>query len=100
MATHHVFIFNAGGEYRVRPAAAVLDKTLKIRNITAETAILMFPAGFIAEGDVHTMQGGDKKTFTFTAAAKDAFPYTVTIVKSGQLVPAMGESEPVIIIDP
>ena len=100
MATHNVFIFCAGSEYRVRPAAAVLDKSLKIRNITPDTAILMFPAGFIVEGDTQTMSGGDKKTFNFTAAAKDSFTYSVTIVKNGQLIQAKGDSEPVIIIDP
>jgi hypothetical protein len=100
MAQHDVFIVNVGGEYRVRPAVAAVEKTLKIRNVTTETAVLIFPAGTIAEGDLQTMQPGDKKKFTIGANAKDSIGYTVAVAKNGVLIPAKGESEPVIIIDP
>ena len=100
MARHDVFIVNIGGEYRVRPAVAAVDKTLKIRNVTTETAILMFQPGTIDDGDLQPMKPGEKKTFTISAAAKDSIPYTVAVVKNGALIPAKGESEPVLIIDP
>jgi hypothetical protein len=97
---HDVYIVNVGGEYRVRPAVAAVEKTLKIRNVTAEPAVLMFPPNIIVEGDVQTLQPREKKTFNIVATAQDAVAYSVFVSKNGEAIIATGESGPRLIIDP
>jgi len=98
---HDVYIVNVGGEYRVRPAVAAVEKTLKIRNVTSEPAVLMFPPGTILEGDLQTVQPLQKNvTFTIAPTAKDTVSYTVALAKNSELIPAKGESGPTLIIDP
>jgi hypothetical protein len=105
---HNIFIIEAAGEYRVRPAVAVVEVPpykLKIRNMTQYTAVLVFPNDFLLAGTnpIQYITSGEKLELdltNFTADKPVRFQYSVVISKEGEVVPATGESAPSVIVDP
>jgi hypothetical protein len=111
---HDVYIIEVEGEYRVRPAVAMIKKStnkLKVRNMTDSTAALVFPSGFLdasnqiialAGQEIITVDGKDKLSVDLiqNIDVDKHYQYSVLVNKDGQLVPAKGESAPLIIVDP
>jgi hypothetical protein len=112
---HDIFIFEAAGEFRVRPAVAVVEmpplRPLKIRNMTRHTVVVVFPPGVLAAGSdlvqhiIPAAQPGPDDVLTvnlfgFPTGIPVRFQYSVSIYVNGELVPAKGESAPSVIVDP
>ena len=105
---HDIYIIEVEGEYRVRPAVAVVDGSpnkLKIRNMTQYTAVLVFPNDFLLAGTnpIQYITSGEKLELDltdFTDGIPVRFQYSVVISKEGEVVPATGESAPSVIVDP
>jgi hypothetical protein len=110
-----VYILQAGREYRVRPAVTMIDRgrdnpqalKLDVRNLTDKSVVIVFPQGLLGPNQrVETLEPkgaaghGDELHLPIDGQSKDAYPYSVAIATSEGLVPAKGESDPVIIIDP
>ena len=100
---HDIYIIEVAGEFRVRPAVAMVDgstKKLNIRNLTGYAATLVFPLGFLAgDQEVFSIASMDKKPADLMQNLDGQFQYLVVINKNGELVPAKGESAPSVIVD-
>jgi len=104
---YDIYIIEAGGEYRVRPAVAMVEgsggggvKPLKIRNVTGHTTILAFPPNFIVQQDIVTIGSKGTATVNLVQGLDGNYPYSVVVCKNGELLPAKGESGPSVIVDP
>ena len=101
-----VYIIEAGGEYRVRPAVAMVEgsgggaaKQLKIRNVTGQTVILCFPLNFIVGQEIVTLGGKGTASVNLVQGLDGNYPYSVVVSKGGDLLAAKGESGPSVIVD-
>ena len=99
---YDIYVVEVGGEYRVRPAVAAIEKAKKlgIRNTTAHKVIIVLP-GIIA-GDYQTLgphESTPEPGLALTGEAK-AHGYKVIVQVGDNLVLASGESDPILIIDP
>jgi hypothetical protein len=108
---HDIYIIEMEGEYRVRPAVAMIDgntKKLKIRNLTEEKVHLFFPSNFLTAvyQDSVTLDKKQSKDADIVDKNLDGsslnvhVQYSVVINKNGVLIPAKGESAPSVIVDP
>jgi hypothetical protein len=122
---HDIYIVEAGGHYRVRPAAWSVnpkkknssDKAIEllIRNMTKCKVIVAFPdivdmtvAGAATEFALQPVGATnpakdrlDRRIVPLKSDTNaDCYPYSVFVVTSTGTVQAVGESEPVVIIDP
>jgi hypothetical protein len=122
---HDVYIIEAGGGYRVRPAAFSVDPKranpkvaieLLIRNLTPFKVVITFPdivddTDPNESADVILLKVGTKEAGTNKpldshpvklkeAIDPGAYPYSVVVLTKGGPVAAIGDSEPVVIIDP
>jgi hypothetical protein len=112
---HDIYVLEADGEFRVRPAVAIVqggkDKRLRIRNLTEYLAFLVFPNGPLdaAESQTQSVQAKgtvgqagkvDRVTLSIDQNADGDYDYQVFVLKNGTAVPAKGESGPKIIVDP
>lgn len=126
---HDIYIMKVGNEYRVRPAVWSTDgqkatgkqhAEMKIRNLTAETVTVVLPnilfsgepRSFLLEPagtpppaplqpgadppDIRTVKLASRAS----GAAGGAYPFSVLMMTSTGVVQAVGESEPILIIDP
>jgi hypothetical protein len=108
---HDIYIIEVAGEYRVRPAVAVIDgstKKLKIRNLTEEKVHLFFPPNFLTAVYQDSVTLDKKKSKDADIVDKNLdgtsldvyLEYLVVINKNGVLIEAKGESAPSVIVDP
>ena len=104
---HDIYIIEVAGEFRVRPAVAMINKStkkLKIRNLTDYTAVLYFPLGFLENNKESDSIAKNTKDmfFNLDPGLDDSRPYqySVLINKNGVLIEAKGESAPSVIVDP
>ena len=105
-----VYIVKVGTEYRVRPAIAAVQgqtqgnakQNVVFRNATDDSVTIIFPTGTMDKAeDVKVVAKRAVATFTLADVAEvTAVSYMVFASSGGALIPAKGESEPVIIIDP
>jgi hypothetical protein len=105
-----VYILPATGGYRVRPAVTAIDgkrkgadqaPVLDVRNLTGKKVTITFPpplADPVREVSIDVPAGG-KASQPLIKNLDGAYPYRVE-VQTTPTVSAMGESDPVIIIDP
>ena len=106
---HDIYIIEtSSGEFRVRPAVAMIDKNankLKIRNLTGYTARLTCPPGFLNNiyhpGDKVSV-GGRTSAAPILNDLDGYYEYLVEIDTdgAGAWVEAIGESAPSVIVDP
>jgi hypothetical protein len=113
---HNIYIIEVGGEFRVRPAVAMVegskagvDKDLSIRNTTDYPAIVVFKSGFTKNSDVVELMpkqkppvvGQDVKIVQLSHLNDEGhYFYDVMIRKGVDLIQAIGESKPSVIVDP
>lgn len=107
----------AAGEFRVRPAVAMVEgsktavniKELSIRNTTDYSAIVIFPSGFTKDSDIIDLMpkqnppaiDQDVKSVKLNHLKNNGhFYYDVMIRKGVDLIQAIGESKPSVIVDP
>jgi hypothetical protein len=106
MPRHDVFIFKdeEKGEFRVRPAVVVKEKStkekstdLKVRNFSDHTATVTFENGGARPG---TLAIGSRKGDKFqVGSTPGVYEYKVMVETPGGPVEAVGESGPKMIID-
>lgn len=117
---HDIYILKEGNEYRVRPAVWSYDgqgnPTVKFRNLTTEKVLLVLPADVVDNvADCrHELEPKTHRTlsnWTLNLKKKDPNPpasewmgethhYLAIVFALTGMVSAVGESEPIIIIDP
>lgn len=111
---HDIYIIKVGSEYRVRPAVWSYDgkanSSVRFRNLTDESVLLGLPQGLVtADADrSHHLDGQadlsksvwELKLKTKATGAPESHRYAVVVDTSQGFVTAVGESEPIIIIDP
>ena len=99
-----VYIIEVAGDYRVRPAVAMIDgatRKLNIRNLTGHTAFLVFPRNFLINNqEVISVTGNIPVPANLAQGLDGHYTYSVVISKNGVLVAAQGESAPSVIVDP
>jgi len=104
-----VYVVKVGSEYRVRPAVAAVKGrtagvkgTVTFRNTTDDPITVIFPANTMENG-ADSQNIGRKLDATFTlehVVDVKTVSYMVIVSRGTELIPAKGESEPVLIIDP
>ena len=116
-ADRDVYIVKVGNEYRVRPAVAAVKgqllgahpATVQFRNASDETILVLLPSTVSAPAPPVEIPSGDEASIPLLdlpapLPGKKALPLAVTygvyVRKGTELIPAKGESEPVLIIDP
>ena len=86
-----------------KPPAAMIHNTGKsqigIRNLTACVATLCFPPNLLVEGSIVTVNGNEADRFNLDPEANGIYSYSVLISKRREVVAAVGESGPSVIID-
>jgi hypothetical protein len=97
---HDVWIFKHG-IYKARPAVAFgeANKPFKFRNVTDRKLTLKFPDGLMTQKEMD-VEPGQSATLDVDQNASGAYEYTVEVHVTGPNVHAVGESAPMIIIDP
>lgn len=100
---YDIYIYEKDGEYRVRPPTAMIDNTQKsqlgIRNLTAYVATIFFPPNLLMDGPIVTVNGNEADRFNLHPEANGIYSYSVLISKHREVVAAVGESGPSVIID-
>jgi hypothetical protein len=124
---HDICIIKAGDGYRVRPAVWSTDAKasgnnppeVTFRNLTDANVLLVFPSDMLDDtqtppqsprvsiAPARTVKKQTKEdTATVQLRAKDTgevpgvYRYTVLVVTNNGVLQAIGESEPIVIIDP
>jgi len=115
---HDIYIVEAGGGYRVRPAVwstnGKNNPKLKMRNLTDKHVQVLLPAMITASNTDERIDLIPRRTTATTGSdcrdvdlkgLNDAEPpiscsYLVVVFTGSGAVTASGESEPIIIIDP
>lgn len=113
---HDVYVLEADGAFRVRPAVVIVDggpnAKLKIRNLTGYDIECDFPNGILAAGQSQQptakkrikpnsgVNGPDKLTLLLDGNADGDCEYQIYVLKNGGRWEAVGESRPKIIVDP
>jgi hypothetical protein len=107
-ADRDVYIVNVGGEDRVRPGVAAVKggrkKKILFRNATDTDVILIFPPGTITGDSTRTLRAGAGESYDLVDMAEGDPPKVVSYfavrLRRRELVQAVGESGPTLIIDP
>jgi hypothetical protein len=104
---HHAYIVQVEGQFRVRPPVATLDKAqhreFSICNVSGWPAEVTADSAMLASNQAATQSVADGAAVGFKLANRNrskAFSYEVWVDLNGVWLPAHGESDPVIIIDP
>lgn len=116
---YHAYIIDDNGDFKVRPAVAVVDKTVSkddknrglftIRNLTGLTAVVTFASRRMAvPGRVPPFRAsiaippGNVGNVPIPVLASGWYPYEVSFTAGGRVLPqkARGESGPGMIVDP
>jgi hypothetical protein len=104
---HHAYIVQVEGQFRVRPAVASVDKGshrhFSICNVSGWPARVTVDPAMLAAGEAASQDvpNGEAVPFTLGNRSKSkAFSLEVWVDLGCVWVPAQGESDPVIIIDP
>ena len=106
-----IYILEANGEYRVRPAiwsSGGEQGTPKVgfRNLTNWKVIVLLPDAPVNDAKTSNIilapGACDKRTLKSKNAGDNAerYTYSVIVITDKGAVPAAGESDPIIIIDP
>ena len=93
-----VFILHIDNDYLVRPATLIIPpgEEVTFKNLTEAAATLLFPKELF-NGEVLPIAAGGKATVKF-GTKTGAYPYTAVVPSSARI--ALGNSAPIVIIDP
>jgi hypothetical protein len=103
---NHAYIVQVDGQFKVRPAVASVDQgqhqRFCIRNVCGWPARVEVDPAMVHANTPKSrnVADGTPVDFRLAADASGAFPYEVWVDLDGVWVPAQGESDPMIIIDP
>ncbi len=104
---YDIYLYRAGGDYRVRPAVTMFraGAEVTVRSLVASDALLVLPAGVVAGGargvaDVVSLHAMAVTAFHLAAGLDGRYAFQVLVCERQEVVAAAGESGPSMIVDP
>jgi hypothetical protein len=119
---HDVYIYKSDGEYRVRPAVTMFSGSapghltpVRIRNLVNHDVLLVFPGGCVAASgeaarrpdrvvpgtpDTVVVAANSGATLSLNVGLDGRYMFQALILKDKDVIAAVGESGPSMIIDP